>query len=354
MTEINFENVNQVDIKKLASNPDFGALNFNEILGLLEKIQSIFKELDELNYSEKLPEHDANIISQKKQDFVKLLLQIGNFTVSQENAPNVRNNIIDQTKNLHKEIFNQFITDLVFLRQEVAFESKDEKNLQEQQKELSKLIKETKAQKEQLQKEIDEFKSKKKQEELEHGEYAVTQLAHHFAQQANDYTKIAEGQHIDYKKIKGNYKKILKKIFRKGGWLKKRALFFWALFLIIIINIVVYIKWRDSFDRDSLIAYGIVKVALILLLYYGMHFSSRNYYIISNLAAINKHRKNVAQTLEDFIKTNPDKEILNQMLMEGTKAMFRNIPTGYNSKVDQDENPITEIVNNIIKTNKNG
>ena len=88
---------------------------------------------------------------------------------------------------------------------------------------------------------------------------------------------------------------------------------------------------------------------MLSLLFYSLRFASQNYNIFSNLNAVTRHRKNVAQTLDDFLGTNPASEIKDAMIKQGTEAMFKHLPTGYIPKSEtKQSDPIIEAVSNFI------
>ena len=99
-----------------------------------------------------------------------------------------------------------------------------------------------------------------------------------------------------------------------------------------------------------------MKIALISLLSYGLAFTSRNYRVNANLAVTNRHRRSVAQTIEDYLSTNPRPEIQDQIIREGVVAMFQHIHSGYlsNRENPSDGSPVSEFITNIIKNSGPG
>lgn len=333
--EITTETIQKVNIKNLSLNKDLGRLMFKESLPYLERVQKLLNEFDELNYKEDLSPEEISLIDSKKSQFVKKLNQLQQFDIGQAESQQAHDNLEKQFIDFYNNISRELRTQLVFLRQQASLKSRDVQELQRQQKATLEAEKEYKSLTEKLNEELEVLKERKEAIGTAHGEVATKVLAHHFAKQANDYTE-------DAKK-----------------WLEKRLIFYWILLAVIIANLIGYLLLfilnklgisvlspKDIFTLE----YGIVKLALISLLYYGMYFSSRNYNVSSNLAAVNKHRKNVAQTLEDFLATNPDGETRSQMIRQGTEAMFKHLPIGYLRKDDRENNAsVTKIFTSILK-----
>ena len=373
--EIIPENLKTLEIKQIALNKDkFGALTFDKAYPLLHKLRKIFVEFEELGYEELLTQDEINDVNNKREQLLAYIKRI--HDIHPETDASFNKDVRDQIENEIEGFYNGTVrhlrNNLIYLRQEAVLKSKDEKSLQEERKTVLQVRKQSEEILDQLKKELRAVREEKrvvrkekKEVEEAHGEIAAKVLAYHFAKQANDYTKEAKGEEIDDSKIKGRYKywkRLWKKIKRNGGWLKKRSLFYWALIIIISLNFITYftIFILNKLEKIPLetgdiftIEYGIMKIALITLLSWGLGFASKNYNIYSNLEAVARHRKNVAQTLDDFLATNPDEKARSQMIKQGTEAMFKHLPTGYIPKSEQkSEGPIYEIINNILRSNK--
>jgi hypothetical protein len=176
------------------------------------------------------------------------------------------------------------------------------------------------------------IKKETKKIEASQGERAAVSFGKHFEAQVNENSTSA--------KI----------------WLDRRNKFFWTLFWIILINIVGYfylftankIHWWPYFPPKDFftVEYGIIKFALLALLSYGLAFCSRNYDIQSNQATSNQHRKNVAETLKDFLNSNPMPEDRAELMKQGTETMFKHLPIGYIPKIEsKDEGPVASVLN---------
>ena len=124
------------------------------------------------------------------------------------------------------------------------------------------------------------------------------------------------------------------------------------MFTIIILNIVVYLcRYFSNLDINSFftLKYGVAKLVLLSLLSYATGFASRNYHIYAQLASVNTHRKNAAETMNDLIAANPDKEdVRAEIIKQAADAMFRHLPVGHITKSENHYGPISEIINKFV------
>ncbi|MCL5434849.1 MAG: hypothetical protein M1405_00470 [Patescibacteria group bacterium] len=334
--EINRESLNKLNIKTLALNKDkFGVLTFDESFPLLEKIQKLFIELDELDYKGNLSQSEINQVDQYLEQFLNHLRQLASFDLATGFNRDVHDGFENNIRGFYDEVFRNLRNILVYLRQETASKSQDVKELQKQQKAAVQAEKEYKTLADKLKQQLNVLEKREQEVETKHGEIAVKLLGEHFAKETNNYSKEA------------------------GNWFKTRKTFYTALLIIVSVHYAIYMLSRLgilplSLDRFYTIEYGVLALSVITMLWYGLRFTTQNFNITSNLESINRHRKNVAQTLEDFLATNPDPETRTQMIKQGTEAMFKHFPSGYVNKNPQGENhPIYEVINNFLKPGGN-
>lgn len=334
MEELTLDSLKTLDTNSIAFNKDrLGPLVFEQSAPLLEKLIKLANELDELGYKENLSAQEANEIDSFKNNLIEHLRRIQNFDINQPNPKETHDNYETQILSFYNDTTRQLRQGLVYLRQEAQYKTRDQKSLKKLQQETLQARKKFEELSIQLKKEIETLEKRRQQVESKHGEIAAKVLANHFAKQANDYTKDAE------------------------KWSKTRDVFYWILIGIIILNFIIYLvlfvanKFFDYFLKTTdffTIEYGLTKLVLLSLLSYGIAFASKNYSVSSNLSAINRHRKNVAQTLDDFLETKPESEVRSQMIKEGTLAMFKHLPIGYIGKNEAKESsPVHEIINMI-------
>lgn len=331
--------IKEFPVKKHALNKDkLGSLTFDESYKYFEELQKLFTELIDLDYENKLTPSEVLDINNLGTQFLDHHLnRLKDYNIDQDNAKGIHDDIESQVTNFYNDVARRFRPVLTYLRQQTGLESQSAKDLQKERREVIKVKKEYEKLISDLDSKFEELTKKEKEVESKSGEIASKILAHYFEKQSNDYTEISK------------------------KWLKTRSFFYWILVIIVVLNVIAYftifilnklgetpLETGDIFT----IEYGIAKIALITLLSWGLGFASKNYNIYSNLEAVNRHRKNVAQTLDDFFATNPDENTRSEMLKQGTEAMFKHLPTGYIPKSEhKSEGPVYEIINNILKSN---
>ncbi|OGC11287.1 hypothetical protein A3K48_02045 [candidate division WOR-1 bacterium RIFOXYA12_FULL_52_29] len=332
---IDIDSIGKIDINKITMKDDYGALKFQKSAEYLIRLQGLFGEFAELQYKTILSKPEIDDIDNKKTRFVDYIKRIDSFNLNHPNPKPLHDQLEGEIERYSNETIQQTKTNLVYLRQEAALKSKDEEELQKQQKAAvqAEIVYKELALK--LQNELENLKQKKAEIETTHGEIASVTLAKYFEKQANEDRASME------------------------KWLGNRDKTFWFLIGLIAFNFIVYfgILMMKSigiivFGPESFftLEYGLAKLALLSVVSYGLGFASKNYNVYANMYAINTHRRNVAQTLQDYIATNPEPEAKSEMIKEGTEAMFKHMPIGYIGRLEgKDTNAVYEVINNYIK-----
>ncbi len=334
--EITKESLPNLDIKSLALNKEkFGSLAFDAVYPFLGRLQNLFKELQELSYQDALSQPEVSQIDQYIDSFVNHLKQLASFDLSVGFNKDQHDNFETNTRNFYDEVFRNLRNNLVYLRQEAALKSQDAKELQKQQKAAVQAEKEYKVLSDKLKQQLEALGKREQEVEVKHGEIAAITFGKHFEAQAKEYVQ------------------------RARDWEARRIIFFkWLLFIIIAnLGVYLYLFISDKLDfwpnfppkEIFTIEYGAVKLALLGLLSYAVGFASKNYSANSHLEIINKHRKNVAETLKDFLSSKPEPEDKSVLVRSGADAMFRGSATGYVSKGDPGGNS-NEPVGNFISS----
>lgn len=340
MNEEQKKKIKEFPIKKFALNKEkLGSLTFDDACKYFEELQKLFIELIDLDYENKLTPEEVRSINVHGIQFVSNhLSRLENYDINQNNAKELHDNITNEIRNFYNSLVQAYRSALVYLRQEAGLKNKSEQDLQQAQKDVVASKKEYKKLIEDLTSKIKELEKKEAEVESKHGEVASVLLAKHFENQSAVHNENA------------------------GDWLTRRNKFFKWIIIILVVNFILYflIFFANKFGKIKLetkniftIEYGIIKLALLSILSYGLAFCSKNYRIESNLKSVNTHRKNVAQTLDDFLATNPGADTKSQMIKQGTEAMFKHLPLGYISNEDsRDVGPVNEIIYKITDSVK--
>lgn len=341
MEQENFTNdsVSNVDLEKLALDKDFGRLNFENILKQLQDLQKTFIEFDEHGFDSILTEGEVDTIITYKNNFVALINRLKNFNIGQANSQVDHDQIEQEFINLNNNVQKSLRAQSVYLRQEVANKSQDIGELKRLQKETFQTKQEYEKLSSQLKEQLGVLDKKKKDIADKKGEVAAETFGKHFEMAAKSYEEKADKE-----------------------WYILGRNFFIALFIIVVVNFLLYlylfignkVNWFEMKPTDFFtIEYGLVKLALLILLSYVVGFSSRQYSINSHLAVSNKHRKNIAETMKDFYESDMDATAKSFIINKGTEAMFENLPIGHISKSESKDNdgPVHQIFNQIPKIN---
>ncbi|MFA5104504.1 MAG: hypothetical protein WC527_04945 [Candidatus Margulisiibacteriota bacterium] len=330
--QINPEEIRTLDIKTVALKDDYGALKFTKSLNYLEMLQSLFVEFDDLQYKENLSGPEITIINNLRHKFVTYLNRVNSFDLRQSNSGPEHDQIENEIQRLYEVAMQDTKINLVYLRQQAARKSADLQELEKQQKAAIQAEKEYKDLSSKMREELKALQTQKSKIESTKGEVAAITFGKHFESQ--------------YKENDSESKK----------WLKGRTIAFWVLLGLILANLTMYIvlfitnkvnQWPHLSPREIFnIEYAFIWGALLTILSYGLAFSTRNFVINSNLSVINKHRKNVSETLENFLSKDIDPEVKTQIIKQGTEAMFKHLPIGYIDKF-REIGPVQEIITTI-------
>lgn len=321
--QITVESLPKLDIKALALDKEkFGALSFDSSCPLLENLREIFVELDELNFPKKLTHPEGEKINALRQEFLNLVKQLAAFdpAIDSNFSGTVRDNYNQNVTNFYNSNFPGLRGPLTYLRQQAPKEL-DTKKLQEAQKQAAKAKQDYDQLSKQLEAKLKSLEERKQQVEAKHGEIAAVTFGKHFESQAFEYDKAS--------KI----------------WLTRGMWAFGPLTLVITLNLIIYF-FAPSLKYIFTVEYGVIKAGFLILLSYAVGFCSRQYSINSNLAAIEKHRKNVAETLIDFYSSIESEDVKAQVVQRGSDAMFKHLSSGY-IKTPRDEGPVQQIISGI-------
>jgi hypothetical protein len=320
-----------LDIEALTLNPKFGSLIFDGAKNKLEKIRQWFIEFEKLDYQSQLPEDIVNQIHDELTKFDNFVIWLQNFDIENSSNPKQEHDNFEvEVNRFYNSFYNSFVVShLIYLRQNAQNENEDKKKLQNELNELASVRKNYESLVKGIQEENKKLSTQK-------GERAAIKFGKHF-----------ESQYIENE---GEAK----------DWLEKREIWFKWLMYIITANLILYVFlfitnklawWPHLAPKEFFtLEYGLVKLALLSLLSYAISFTSRNYNVNSNLVVLNKHRKNVAETLNDFLDTELEKEDRSKIVEQATASMFDHKPIGYLPKIEsKDDGPLASIVNNILK-----
>jgi hypothetical protein len=324
MTKPHDMDLRTVNVKEICLDKDrLGSLMFVESAKYLETARKILIELWDTESPELITEDEKRNIERRADEVMKLLMEILNFDLTQPEHNKPRHDELEtRSKKLSEQIQKEFRGILTYLRQELALKNKDERKLQEELQAANK----ARVQSEETLKLLEERLAKINQEkrDIEAGkeEVGTRLMAKHFKDEADEFSG------------------------KSGKWLKIRSWFYWG----IVIMLVVFAAWHWYSGWENMSwQEGAAKLAILSVLWYGVAFANRNYYVYSNLVAVNRHRAAVARTLEDYLEGGASRRA--EMLKSATESMFKSAPIGFITKAEKESSPLLEIINKIVGPN---
>ena len=262
MDEISLENLQNIDLKKLALNKDFGRLVFEKAHPIIEKTRDLLNELHALSYRDNLTDDEVNNIDSRKQQFVEKLNVLRVFDIGQENSQIQHDNLEQDVINFSHQLQQHLRNPVLWLREEVARKSQDTQELDKQQKMAAQAEKKYKQLSEKMKKELETLQNQRSEVASVQGEIAALRFGKHFEATTEKYENIAEKR-----------------------WYVFGKLSFIVLFGVVIINLIAYIvlfvgeklKWWPLKPTEFFtLEYGLVKLALLLLIIIG---SATSFYL---------------------------------------------------------------------------
>lgn len=320
---VDLENVLTVDVPKIALDDRFGSLKFENASKKLTRIQEYLIEAKDLNYTELLIPNQASQVTNYISRLAQYLARIQSFDVGSAtgNPKAEHDSYENEIDGFYNEVYEALLMKyLPFLRDQRRRENPDERKLDKEVQQASQLRIELEKELSKVRADIEQIRNTKQEVGSAKGERAAVHLALYFKKEADKYENTAN------------------RWYRLVCWGYGIILVFIVIFTLLYACNVLTLTWQT----------GLPKVILAGALWYGLSFIIRNYNVNSHLAAVNRHRAAVAETLDDFLASNP--EASGEMLRNATDAMFKHTLIGFVSKNDgpSSNNPMYEIINNVL------
>lgn len=335
---ISVENVLTINISEIALNENFGNLKFENANTKLSKVQEWLVEAKDLSFNELLLPAQVSVLQSYTNQLVANLQWLSNFdfTTIVGNPKAEHDSFENQIDSFYNDVYeNLRMRYLPFLREERRRENPEEKALDEEVRKASQLRADLENELKSVRADIDQIRSTRQEVGVAKGERGAVRLAEHFFIETNTYNA------------------------KTKRWFISVIIIYVVIILLLCIfgtqtinnanQLFTQLPDQKEIAKDltPLFIGGVAKFIIIASLWYGLSFLIRNYNVNSHLAAVNRHRKAVASTLEDFLESNPPQQ--EAMLKNATEAMFKNAPIGFVTKAEKDSGkPIVEIVNKII------
>jgi hypothetical protein len=311
-----------VDITAICTNERFGTdANFKEAIIPLQVMVQNIVELEDLDYKGNLTLAEVNNIDTARITVIRFIEEIKNFSLSASNPIDIRNNIVNQIENYYQNSFaGQTRPSLTYLKEKMRSNARDEEQLKKFVTLNNELEERIKYLKEKEQKVKDDEDSLAQRQGIVSSKYL-----------AKEFTKEA---------VSSNNKAV--------DWQK-----YWVLPLSVsLVVMITGIFWgyfrhiRPLADKYLSIEYTISGVTLVALVFFYLRIVLRNTNVEKHSASLNRHRANVAATIENLLESgSQDQGLRDALLKEGSAAMFNIGSTGYLDKEQMEvSTPLKEAI----------
>src|SRR3989344_2240165 len=342
-TPITAENVLEADVPAIALDERFGSLKFENVSNKLSKIQDWLVEAVDLHYEELLLKNQTEQIRSYTKRLAEQVQWLVNFDIGtiSGNAKQEHDSFEGRIDSFYNDVYeNLRMKYLPFLREERRRENPEEKKLDEEVKEASKLRAELETELKSVRADIEQIRNTKQEVGAAKGERAAVRLAAYFDAEASHYRSVADWW---FKGVVGGYVVVLVVLVGFGT------------IAVLYLN-TLFSAANGVWNLGIVWSVGIAKLVVVAALWYGLSFVIKNYNVNSHLAAVNQHRAAVARTLEDFMaaEEQQEKTSITATLLNATEAMFKHAPIGFVSKTEKESSqPVLQIVNDLVGLKSN-
>lgn len=342
------DSLSQYDLEKVFNNPDHGTLNFKEIQEEFENFFDFIYNLEILDYKGNSYQQDTNQVDSVRNSLIAYFNQVQQFDIVQPNATSVRQDLINNIKNLisgNEGILDGILVKLQskkFLRSSNAGEQiKKIQNvlseLENQKNELSNQVKEQSdiliKQKEEFSNKIKELESSGLATSKESQELAVGELDKFFTIQALEHKKKSDGNN------ENNKKNWFSRLTEGNGWLQERSLAVWILFGAIIMILILFsvsIGYflsgklsSENFEHIWGLRATLIIVTIFSVLYTNLYFATVQFSREKEMQFYNENKANIARTLKNYTRglSETDRAV---MFAKAAETLFNDVPRDNN------------------------
>lgn len=319
-----FIEVKNVDPDSLIREEELGkALSFSNFFDDFTKIINFFKKLTYLDIST-LPTSQLTTLKNNITSFLSKIESIKTFTVDANNAMAERDNAANALISQYQYFFDQ-------LSPIITYCEKDGTDYQALQLEVNKIVEDINAKFIEISEEFDQRKS-----ELDIVIDAVKKAAQ----------EVGVTQHtINFESASKKYKTL------SYCWLAAISV---TTIIIICASLFAFNSPIEIDPNDSYASYRFIQAAIarftaLFTLLIILFWEVRNYNAAQHNFIINQNKQNALSTFETFVSAARDEETKNAVLMQTTRAIFSNLPSGYlkNESADDGTSQIIEIAKSV-------
>lgn len=293
------ERIAKLEKEQLISRPRWGELNFEDIRLHVERTYGIVGQLVLLPV-ELLPENTLQNVTQHANQVASSFETLDKFSIgTSSNVAGERQNLINQVQQSTDQFFATTAQWLPYLAYQRGDVERNIQNLTTSVKEAETLVAQAKEKIAARGTEIDDIIIKAREASAAAGAAVFSK----------DFDRLATNQEDDARlwlKITG-VAAILTLVIAGGMW-------FWA---------------EAGLDQGQLFQKLSTKLVVLAVMLTATIWCGRNYKALKHLATINRHRALSIQTIQAFSASAADVQTKDAVLIEATRAVFGNVPTGY-------------------------
>ena len=326
ITEIKnlFTEINNIDPGSLIREEELGkSLSFSDFIEDFARIINFFKKLTYLDIST-LPTTQLTLLKANISAFLNQIENIKAFKVDVNNAMPERDAAANALISQYQYYFDQ-------LSPIITYCEKEGTDYQALQIEVNKIVEDINIKSKKISK---EFNSKML--ELNNTLEAARKAAH----------EVGITQHtVNFEEASKKYQNLSKywlySIISTGVIIIILSLY--------IFNLPIEIEANDPYASYRFIQAAVARFTALFTIVILLFWEVRNYNAAQHNYTINQNKQNALSTFETFVSAARDEETKNAVLMQTTKAIFSNLPSGYlkNDSGDDGSSQIIEIARGL-------
>ena len=290
-------------IDELVSNPDWGKLNFNGARGSLERIFGMLKDLLALPV-DILPDQVIGPILDQLRAIHNTIKQIRSFDIATGDAAQIRNGVVDSLRLQADDLFMATHAFIPYLAHQKGDAQKNINELTSATNDAKKVLADAQSEAEAKKEEIGKIVVAAREASASAG---VAQFTADFSEEADALEKSAD------------------------KWL-------WATvaFSVAVLAVATYfLNSRPAPESEGW--FGVTwfitaKLVIFALLFSAAVWCGGVYKALKHQAAVNRHRATSIKTFRAIVEAAGDDATRDAVLLETTRAIFAQVPTGYLGK----------------------
>lgn len=314
------DSLSQLNLDEILTNGKHWELNFSVISDSVKEMWAVLNDLELYDYRSALPRWTINEIDWFRGNIIQYVNLIKDFSISQQNASEIRNSYINQINSFYNNNFYRIEEILNNLKIKNLLSKNESKKILDEKTTLTKEIDEVRRLRKDLENWLKDLKAANNA-----WEWKGAETASHYFSQSITTTKISSWENS-----------------RRKFWV---AMIVWSIILGISYFLVVNFFWNNFANKIELWVVGII---WFILLYFGFSFATNNYYIEKSLLIENSHRKNIIDTYPLLTNADPNEESKSLIRLEAVKSIFAPIWQKIEWRWAEISTPFFEIIKGLI------